>query len=283
MSTTVFLVVLLAAALHAGWNAMAKISGDGLLAMGLISFGSGCIALMAAPFLGLPEPAAWPWLVASALIHIVYRTALGLAYNSGDMSLVYPIARGSGPLLATLGLAAVGYEILSPLMLAGVLLVAGSVILAGLSRAPSLMGQAASLRPVGLALLTGITIAAYTAVDGIGGRANNGNGMQYVVWLMMLDCFPFAAMVWWVRRAQFWPALRGQWKSVFGASGMSMTAYGLSIWGMSLAPIGAVAALRETSILFGILLARLWLKEHVGPKRLLAALGIVAGAVLLKL
>jgi drug/metabolite transporter (DMT)-like permease len=280
MPLSVFLIVLLAAALHAGWNALVKVKLDPFLAMTLIT--SAC-AVIAAPLLfvtGLPSAAAWPWIVVSIIIHLGYYLVLAEAYRLADMSQVYPIARGAAPLMT----AAVSVIFVhDPISLGGGLGIAclalGVVLI-------SLRGQRELAAPSRLAILyalaTAATICGYTVVDGVGARAA-GSAHTYAAMLFFLDGAPMLAICLWsygvaeTRRALNFilPGLAG------GA--MSLAAYWIVIWAMTVAPIALVAALRETSVLFGGLIAIVFLKEPATPIRAIAALLILAGLAAMRL
>jgi drug/metabolite transporter (DMT)-like permease len=280
MSFSVFLAILFSAALHAGWNALVKIKLDPFLAMTLICLACGAIALPIVAFTGAPRPAAWPWIFASIAVHLGYYLSLAQAYRLADMMQVYPIARGAAPLMtAALSLVAVGDPI-GPGALVGIALLAAGVLLVALAGHRRLAPP--SRLAIISALLTAATISAYTIIDGVGARAA-GDPNAYAASLFALDAYPMLLVCLWrqgvVRtRAMFdflTPGLAG------GA--MSFAAYWIVIWAMTRAPIALVAATRESSVLFGGLIAVFILKEPATPIRIIAAALILAGLALMRL
>lgn len=280
MTSTVFLVVLLAAFLHAAWNALVKISADRLSALGLLTLTSGLLSLAALPFVPPPTPEAWPFLIGSIALHIGYRMFLAKAYRHGDLGHVYPIARGTGPLIVALVSSVAVGEVLGPVTAFGVAAIALGVIALALRGGPAILDDP---RPLAYALGTGLFIAGYTVTDGLGGRANDGHGAAYVVWLLALDAPLFVALVWARRGRAFWRIARANALGGLLGGALSMAAYALVVWAMTLAPLAAVAALRETSVIFAAVMGRLLLKEGFGPWRLAASCVVAAGVVLLRL
>jgi drug/metabolite transporter (DMT)-like permease len=280
MSLSVFLAVLAAAALHAGWNALIKIKLDPFVAMTLICAMCGLIALATLPFTGLPNSAAWPWIAASVTIHLGYYTFLSTAYRHADMGQVYPIARGSAPLMTALMSFAFIHDPMSPGNMIGIALLATGVLLISLRGHRHLV--APSGLAIGCALLTAVTITAYTLVDGIGARAS-GNANAYAAALFSVDALPISIIcLVWKGPAELKPALRFL-PPAFAGGAMSLAAYWIAIWAMTVAPIALVAALRETSVLFGGLIAIVFLKEP--PTRVRAASGalILLGLLCMRL
>jgi len=280
LSTGVAAAVLLAALLHAVWNALIKGGSDRLAAMGWVSIGSGVAGMALLPFLPVPAWPAWPYIVASVFIHIAYRLFLVRAYAEGDMAQVYPLARGSGPLIVTIvGVGVLG-EAMPAIELAGVLvLILGILALAfrGGARALDRVFSPAAL----YALATGVFIAGYTLVDGLGARLAL-NATSYAAWMFALDWWLLAAIVV-RRRGRAW--LRPSRTAAINLAGglLSFAAYWIVIWAMARAPIPAVAALRETSILFGMLLGLLFLGERLTLVRAISGLAILMGVVLMRL
>ena len=278
MSTGVFLAVLLAAAMHACWNAVLKVRLEPFLAMTLISGLAGVVGL---PFLlafGFPRLEAWPWLLASVAIHTAYYVALSEAYRRADMGQVYPIARGGAPLLTAIVSLLLLREPIAPWAGIGIGILGCGIALM------SLRGQAAAFdrRAVGFALLTSVIICGYTIVDGTGARVA-GDPHAYSATLFVLDASPLPLFL--LGRgglAPFVPMRRFVFPGLAGAA-MSFAAYWIAIWAMTVAPIALVAALRETSVLFATLIAVVLLKEPLVPARGLAALLIVTGIVTIKL
>ncbi len=280
MDSTVFAAVLFAAACHAGWNAAIKTGLDPLTSTVLITTGAGLVSLALLPFAGLPPAVAWPWVIASVVIHLFYFIGLSEAYRTGDLGQVYPLARGSAPLM-TAGVTtfALGEQIgLSGW--GGIVILAAGVLLLSL-RGGRLM-QPPDRRAVGFALFTALTICLYSVVDGIGGRAA-GNPHAYT--LAMFIGNALAMIVYFLIRrspSSVAPMLKTWPVGLFGGS-LQLLSYGIVIWAMTLAPIALVAALRETSVLFGALIAVVFLKEPLRPARISAALMIVCGLVLIRM
>jgi drug/metabolite transporter (DMT)-like permease len=280
MTTFVFLAVLFAALCHAGWNVLVKVGLDPLATTTLITLGGAVVAIPILPFAGLPQGAAWPWLVTSAVIHLFYFAGLIESYRAGDLGQVYPIARGGAPLMtATLAAITVG-ERLSALGWAGIVLLVLGVCLLSLRGGRDLARF--DHKAVGFALFTAITICLYSVVDGIGARAS-GNPAAYVLWLFVgfaLILPPYA--VFRDGAAVFKPMLL-YWRRGLAGGGMQVVSYGIALWAMTVAPIALVAALRETSVLFGALIAVIVLHEPLRAVRILAALLILAGLVLIRM
>ncbi|MEA2948387.1 MAG: hypothetical protein QOI40_3717 [Alphaproteobacteria bacterium] len=280
MDAFVFAAVLLAAAGHAGWNATIKRGLDPLATTVLISIGAAIVSALALPVVGLPAMAAWPWCLASVLIHLVYFSALIESYRSGDMGQVYPIARGSAPLMTATATTVFIGERLGVSGWCGIgLLVAGVVLL-------SLRGgrELARLdrRAVGFALFTAVTVCAYSVVDGVGARlAGSANAYSAALFAGIGPVMASYALV--RRGREVIPTMARHWVLGLVGGTLQLGSYGIAIWAMTLAPIAIVAALRETSVLFGAAIAVVFLKEPLRPSRIGAALLIVAGLTLIRL
>ncbi|WP_110686973.1 EamA family transporter [Salinicola aestuarinus] len=277
MTTPVFLAVLAGALMHASWNALVKVGLDRLLSMSLIQAGCGVIALLAVGFVALPEPAAWPWLAVSAVLHVGYNIFLVRAYRVGDLGQVYPIARGCAPLLVTL----IGLFVLAEqptvLGIVGILVLILGVICMALPGGRHHRLERASLVN---ALVTSLFIAGYTLADGSGARAN-GDAASYVVWLFLLDGAGMLLALVSLRGMAVLGQLSGHWRVGILGGALSMGAYGITIWAMTQAPIALVAALRETSVLFAIAIGVIWLKEPLRRERLTAGGLILCGVALM--
>jgi len=274
----VALAVLSSALLHAGWNALVKAGSDKALDTALLNLVGGLLALPLLAAAGWPPAAAWPWLLASALVHVGYYALLTAAYRHGELSLTYPLMRGAAPLLVALASVAAFGERLSPLSWAGVLGVSLGVLVLGGVRPGHESGRA-----VTLALANAVVIAAYTIVDGHGVRAS-GNAVAYVAALFLLNALPFGALV--LARRGWRPAWEhGRRRAPMAALGAaaSLGAYGIALWAMTRAPVASVAALRETSVLFAALLATWQLQERFTPQRALGTAVILAGVAALRL
>jgi len=279
METYVFFTVLFGAACHAGWNALLKIKLDPFSAMALIAVASALLVIPVVPYVGIPPLAAWPWVFASVAFHLGYFIALTEAYRTGDMGQVYPIARGSAPLMTALVSTLVVGEMIGILGWLGVLMLVAGVFLLSIYGG---RGVRFDRRAVAFALATAVTICGYSVVDGVGARTAR-NPHAYTVWLFLLDGLMMLVFVL-LRRGT--PVLRDFalfWKSGLIGGALSLAAYWIAIWAMTVAPIALVAALRETSVLFATAIAVVVLKEPLAPPRLIAALMIVTGLVLIRL
>ena len=280
MTTFVFLAVLFAAACHAGWNALIKVGLDPLSTTALIALGSAVIAVLCLPFFGMPAPAAWPWVIASGIIHLAYFAALIESYRTGDLGQVYPIARGTAPLL-TAGAATIFIgESLSAMSWGGIVVLAAGVLLLSARGGRDL--ETVDRRAVGFAFVTALTICAYSIVDGIGARVSL-NPQSYVMWVFIANAVLLVPYAFWRDGRDVAAAMRRFWLRGLVGGTLSAVSYGVALWAMTLAPIAIVASLRETSVLFGAGIAVVWLKEPLRALRIGAALLIVGGLVLIRL
>lgn len=279
MSGEVMLVVLIGAALHASWNAFIKSGDDKVVDTALITAGAAVLAAACLPFLPLPAQASWPYLAASVAIHVLYFALVAAAYRVSDMSFAYPLMRGTGPLIVAVLSAAVIGERLSAGAWAGVLLICGGVLgLALAYRRP----HGSILEPTAFALGNALVIALYTFVDGVGARLS-AHAFAYTFWTFLLIA-PFllawpAARRFSVLRAQ----VAARWRLGLIGGACTLGSYALALWAMTKAPIAPVAALRETSILFGMAIAALVLKERFGWSGVLAAATVALGTITLRL
>ncbi|MFF3842364.1 EamA family transporter [Streptomyces sp. NPDC001930] len=275
MTPLVTLAVLVAAVTHASWNALAHHIKDQLLSFTLISGGGALIGLTAAFFVPLPAAGAWPYLVASALLHVGYMVLLMRSFSLGDFGQMYPIARGTAPLAVTALAAVFVDEIPDGWQLLGV-----AVACAGLTGLALWGIRGKGARPDWPALLaagaTGLSIALYTVVDGVGVRAS-GTPLGYIAWLMVLEGLAIPAYALWTRRAALLPQLRPYAGRGLLGAGLSVAAYGLVLWAQTKAPLAPVAALRESSIIVGAAIGALFFKERFGGPRVAAAGLMVAG------
>lgn len=278
MSAAVISAVLLAALLHAIWNAMIKVSGDRLVIMAVTAFATALLALPFVLLLPAPAPASWPLLFLSMCIHTTYMSLLVRAYGHGEFVQIYPLARGSAPLLTALLGFLLLQETLSPNELAGMLL----IVLSILGFAGERIGGIRQLNGSALtySLLTGLCISAYSLVDGQGARLA-ANSHAYTAWMFLLHgaLFPLLAMS--RRQGEFFGSARKVWKPGLAVAIISALAYWIVIWAFSQERIAPVAVLRETSVAFAALISALLIKERLTPVRGLLILLIIAGIVLL--
>lgn len=277
MDLHVFAVVLFAALLHAGWNAIVKGAGDKLMTTVLVAGAAAAVAAAALPFLPQPAPASWPFLAASAVLQVGYYVLLANAYRVGEMSSMYPLMRGTAPLLVAIISAAILGETLAPAGWAGIALVSAGILSLAFHgrRTPGAAGT-------GFALANALVIASYTLIDGHGVRLS-GAAAGYTLWLFVLTGTPLVAWALIRRRTALLSRLRAELHlGLIGGIG-TLVSYGLALWAMTLAPVALVAALRETSILWGTAIAALVLRERVGGWRLVAVGIIACGAAVLRL
>ena len=277
MSFAVSMAVLLAALLHASWNAMIKGGGDVLHDTAGIVVGAMLIGL---PFLfvvPVPPAAAWPFIIASVVVHLAYYWLMISAYRAGDLSLVYPLMRGVAPLITAIAGIAVLGEMPAPVAWAGMLLISGGVFLLGYRA----LGHAPSRAAVGFALANAAVIALYTLIDGRGARVS-GNAWSYIVWLFVLDGIPFSLWMLATRRETFIAHLRRRSRRALAGGGLSAAAYAISVWAMTKAPVALVASLRETSVLFATLIGARLLRERLSARRWSGVIAVVLGVLALK-
>jgi drug/metabolite transporter (DMT)-like permease len=265
---------LTSALIHASWNAALKGGrGDRIADAFLIAVGGILTWAVIAAIWGAPRTEAWPYLLASVLIHLVYWFTLFNAYDAGDMSHIYTLSRGSAPLLVALGAAIVVQEIPPPVKMAGVALVSVGVLCVGFSpRAP--------LKATLWAASIGLCISGYSLVDALGARAS-GNALVYVAWTSGVMGVPMIAFAYWRRGRQLWADAMVQPIRGLAIGVISFLGYGLVLWAQTFAPIAQVTALRETSVVFGALIAFVFLHERLGLRRWIGAVIVAAGAGLI--
>jgi drug/metabolite transporter (DMT)-like permease len=280
MEAYVFAAVLFAAACHAGWNAAIKRTLDSLATTVLIAVGAGIVAVPLMVVFGLPALASWPWLIASIVIHLFYFAGLIESYRAGDLGQVYPIARGAAPLMTAVVSTIFVGEYLGPFGWTAVVLLAAGVLLLSLRGGRDL--QALDRHAVGFALFTAVTICGYSIVDGVGARlAGSANAYSAALFVGIAPVVVAYALV---RRG---PSVLGEmvpyWMTGLAGGALAVVSYSIAIWAMTVAPIALVAALRETSVLFGAIMAVAVLKEPLRATRIVAAILIVAGLATIRL
>jgi drug/metabolite transporter (DMT)-like permease len=275
----VTLLVLLAALMHAAWNAIAKAGTVTLLDIATMAVAAAALCAVVLPFLPFPERASWPWLAASVLLHFLYFVALVGAYQWGDLSHAYPLMRGLAPLLVALFGIVLFDDQLTAAMWAGVVLISGGVLL------PFWLRLAAFRVPAKgtlFALSNALIIAAYTLVDGMGTRLSD-NPVSYCLWLFLFDAFPITALALARHGDGVWGYMRQRWQLGVLGGALTLGSYGIVLWAMTRAPIAAVAALRETSVIFAALIGCMVLREGFGAPRIAGAALIAGGIVALRL
>ena len=279
MDTTVFLAVLLAAFLHAAWNVQIKLNLDRFLGLLLLQILMGGIGLGMLLVLGLPARAAFPYALLSGALHTGYNLFLARSYRHGDLSLVYPLARGTAPLLTLLGSMLFSHDTPSLLATFAILVLIAGLFAAGLS---GFKGKAADPATVFYALGTAGFIAVYTLVDGLGGRVSAAP-FAYAGLVFVFDALMLSAICAALRGPAVFKTIAAQWQAGLAGAAAASVAYALVIWAMAHAPIAMVAALRETSIVFALLMSARYLAETMTVLRVAAGFLIVMGAVLLRL
>ena len=279
MAPEVFAMVLGAALLHAAWNALVKVNTDRLIMVGIMMTSQIAIATMALPFVAFPTPQAWPFIFYSTALHTAYFSFLVLAYRYGDLSHVYPIARGVAPLIVAVVSVVIVGEVLSyPAMLA-VVAVALGIMSLSLTRSAYGLGESKAIL---YALGTGVFIAGYTIVDGLGAR-HAASAHSYIFWLNIFDGIPITILALYLRWGQVLTEVRRSWKPGVLAGIVSLLAYWIVLWAMTLAPLAMVSAVRETSMVFAVLFGVIFLKEKLNTARLISISITLFGVVFLKI
>lgn len=278
MSGFVMTAVLFAALMHASWNAIVKSSPDKYLDTVMVTAGAALVSAATLPFLPAPAPGSWPCLFASVVIHLAYFALVAAAYRTGELSYVYPIMRGSAPLMTAIVAAFLLRERLGIGGWGGVLLIsAGILLLAANQWHRGRFERSQTLFALGNAAV----IVVYTLVDGIGTRLS-GNAFSYVGWLLLLDGGLLLAYALARRRQALFAQARSRWHLALGGGICTWASYSIALWAMTRAPVAMVAALRETSVIFGTIIAALVLREKFGATRYAAALLVCAGAAALR-
>ncbi|MCG5477701.1 MULTISPECIES: EamA family transporter [Sinorhizobium/Ensifer group] len=277
MPLDVIALVLFGALLHATWNALVKAGAEKSLDAAMVALGAAVVALPFLPLLPLPRPEAWPFILVSAIFQFAYFQLVAASYRAGDIGLVYPLMRGTAPLIVAATSSIVVGEHLTDGALAGILTISAGVLTLALE------SRKGGRRAIALALLNACVIASYTFIDGIGARVS-GNAISYTLWMAPLPpvlLFAWAFMTRGVRSVL--GHVRHHWlRGLVGGAG-SLGSYGLALWAMTRAPVATVAALRETAILFAVVISVVFLKERVSIWRIAAACVIALGALLLRL
>ena len=264
------LLVLSAALLHAGWNALLRGGADRAQSMLIMNVTVGVAGVAMMAFAGLPSAASAPYVVASGLIHLVYNALLVRMYRSGDLGETYPVARGSSPALIALGGSLLAGEWMNLVGTIGI-----GLVCAGIFMLAAAKGRLHAMN-LPAALATGVSIAAYTIVDGLGVRASG----DWIAYTGAIFAFFLAVPLWYLargRRAVFAVSMAEAGKAASGGL-ISLAAYGAIIWAMQANAMGAVSALRETSVVFAALLGAAFLGERLTRWRIAACCIIAAGA-----
>ncbi len=278
MTLPVFFAVLAAAFLHATWNAMLKTGTSkvgGMLVLSLVEIPIGLAVAATRPALIVE---AWPWVIASGITHFAYKSFLTFAYERGDLSRVYPIARGAAPMLVGIIGAIWMIDPVSPTEYAGIITLGLGIAL--MARGVFTSGENRRLLP--FALGSACATACYTMIDGLGARVS-GDAVAYIAWVFVVDGLLFPMMIVAMRGVAVIPRARRDWGMGAIASAASYGAYSVSVWAMTVAPIAVVAALRETSILFAVLIGWLVFHERLARDKAIAIAVILTGVILTRL
>jgi len=278
MDPSVAAAVLAASLLHASWHALVKSSGDGVIALAGMNLVSGLAAIAVLPFVARPTPAALLVIAVSVLLHAGYKVALASLYARADLSQGYPLARGLTPIFATLLAFVLLGETLTTWTLAGVCAISLGVVSLTLERSARPLSAAG----LGAALAVGVTVAAYSALDAYGMRIN-GDWLGFTAWLVACDSSAFIAYALATRGRSTLLAWRSAWARTLVSGVLGIGAFGVFMWALAREQVGAVTALRETSVLFAALIGALLLKESIGGRRAFAAVMVMSGAAAIPL
>jgi drug/metabolite transporter (DMT)-like permease len=272
-------LVLLAAFLHALWNAMAKSGGSPQFSIASYRLVAATVCLPLLFFVPLPLSESWPFIIASVLIHSVYYYSLAQSYHSGDLSQMYPLFRGLAPVMVVAGAALFAGEFLSLGTMLGIALIS-----IGLISITFVGGNAGKITPVALrwGLLTSVMIAAYTVADGMGVRVA-GNVFSYIFWLFVLEPIPICLWLLLCDRSNWYGYMQAKPGKIFLGAMAAATAYGMVIYVMDKGPMGMVSSLRETSVIFAALIGTLLFREPFGRQRILAAVFVCIGVIVIKI
>ena len=278
IETHVLLIVLFAAALHATWNALVKGAPDKLISMTAVVLGHVPFAMLALPLVPLPDAVSLPYIVAGATLHVGYQLFLFWAYRQGDLTQVYPIARGTAPLIVAGFSVLVFRETLSTMQLVAITTIGCGIMSLVLVRGSQGMHNP---RGAALALVTGFFVAGYSMVDGYGARAA-GTAVGFYACETILNAVAFAVIVAVASPGILQRTIRNHKKLMAIGGGASFAAYALVVWAFTQAPIAVVTALRETSIVFALLIGVFFLKERLSLLKLVSAMLTMLGALMLR-
>jgi drug/metabolite transporter (DMT)-like permease len=275
MTGWILLLPILAAVLHAVWNALVKTSGDRLVTLGFIAFVNVLTALALLPFVDPPSQAAWAFIAISTLVKYAYYALVNFAYRAGDLSLVYPLARGFAPLAVTIAAAVLAGEYLSLPSLAGVVIACLGISSLGIGG----LGRLHDSLPIWLAIGTGLTIAVYTVCDGLGIRASD-SPFGFIAWIYVLE-LPVVLAILWLRRRGLAQTLESHWRYGLLAGLCAVVAYALVLIAALYAPLSIVSALRETSVIIAALIGTVLLGERPWQDRVVASTFVAGGVALM--
>ena len=279
MDTNVFLIILLATVMHAVWNGMVKKHPDKVVAVSGIVFGHVPASIIAIILLPAPSVDCIPYIIASALIHQGYNWYLLSSYKIGDLTQVYPIARGFGPLVATIISILILGLVLDNLIILSICLICLGIMILGIFNQPSKKNS----KIIQYSLFTGFFIGLYSLVDGYGARVSL-SAITYMSWTFILIAFLFPIVLKIKKQENIFKNVMSRGKQIFWVGGtLSYIIYIIVVWGFTKAPIPMVGALRETSIFFSIFIGYFFLKEKITSKKIFTIILILVGVVGLKL
>lgn len=274
MDGLVALAVLGASLLHASWHALIKSSGDQLSSLAGMNLVAGAVALAALPFVSLPAPSVFAVIAGSVLLHAGYKIALAGLYGRADLGQAYPLARGLTPIMATLLGLAVLRELPGGTALAGIALISLGIMALFVEKTVKRLTRAVLI----YAALVGSTVAAYSVIDAYGVR-RHGDWIGFTAWLVALDCATFVGYAWVVRGRRMISVWRADQLKTFGSGLLGLASFAVFMWALARAPVGAVSALRETSVIFAAILGALFLGEAATWRRYAAAAIVMLGVV----
>ncbi|MGL1920086.1 MAG: DMT family transporter [Hyphomicrobiales bacterium] len=281
MQFDIILVVLFAAILHATWNAMMKMQGDRFVVISLMALFGAIIGLPFVIYYGMPKPEVWPYIIASGIIHFVYKMVLITAYKYGDFGQVYPIARGGAPLLLLIAtlvfLPDIGFT--NWQIIGSITVTIGLLLLIFNKGVKSLISNG---RGIFFAVITAFSIASYTYVDSIGTRLS-GNPLHFMALFTIVDGVPIFILMLLSRREEAWPAIKANYKNGLITASLMFVSYLMFLWATTHAPIALIASVRETSVIFAAIIGYIFLKEKFGPWKILATITVLAGLILMRL
>lgn len=272
--SALYALVLVAAVAHASWNAIVKASADRLLMLTSIRVVGLVAGLFVASLVPPPSSQSIPFLLVAACVHYLYYALMLNAYRIGDMSQVYPISRGIAPLLVAVFAAVAAGEVLGPLSILAVVIVSAGITALALS------GHAVNRKAVGFAVFTGITIAGYSFLSGLGIRKSESL-LGYIAWLEISTGVGMVSVAYLRRRVSIAGFVRTQWRVGAVAGLLSVVGYAIALWAMSVLPMAPVVALRETSVVFAAIIGSVLLREGFTTRRVVAATAILVGVVLI--
>ncbi|RWX74850.1 hypothetical protein EPK99_23435 [Neorhizobium lilium] len=279
MTAGVFAMVFGAAVLHAAWNALVKVNADRLVMIAIMMMSQVAVGIVVVPFVAFPTPESWPFIWASCVLNTAYCLFLIKAYRYGDLSHVYPISRGCSPLVVALISVAIIGETLTTQAGISVAVIALGIISLTLTRGA---GGFREPKAALYAVSTGVLIAGYTVVDGLGARLAESAG-SYTLWSHLFNGIPITLVALYLRRGQVRVSLRKGWKVGVLGGMISLLAYWIVTWAMTQAPLALVSAVRETSMVFAVLFGVFFLRDRLDLAKLVSIGVTLIGTAMLKM